>query len=1766
MKGFTGISRKERKRKEMAHRKTIVCYNSSLFCIVLVYGLFLTTVTSYTKQNVCEKNITLEVTTVCIPCDTQTSDICGGHRLLPDSKEICENTNLAIETCRWHCLRNTIKHICCPGFWGPSCLECPGGSDNPCFGNGVCEKGKCICDLKYSGAMCESCSEKSAFGPNCTECRCLNGDCDSGIHGTGECICNSGFGGSLCDEEISACEGVQCAYPKVCREDSEGNGVCKCGSGFIETEDGACQTESGCSHNPCPENSVCKDIDGDKYECSCHRDYMPSGYSCIPRNPCYTNNGGCNAQTSTCIYRSPGKRECICKAEYEESDNGECYLKDRCLQEPYVCHKYAMCQTIEDGGGIQCTCKEGYVGDGRTQCIGNLVNQITDMNDEDPVGKGRLNNFLMMLQQLYDGELTKHGNYTVFVPIDRGFSNMEQDITFNEFLKDTDRVRQILRQHIIPVRVYIDDLANNTFYTLQGNFARFFYKGKKLILKFQGASRRARVLNVFRDIRASNGLIHIVNNLMANEPEIPGNINQDFLTFIMTNPDYREFASWIAMTKAVKLFKRDNITVFLPSKTTLSLIPKNVIEFLMSKKGTGALIGLVKNHILSSKRTITDLIDTKKMYSLGRTTFRIKISSNGQIHFGPNSNLTQSDIPVKNGIVHLIDGVLFPDDLETMLPHTCDKVTYKDVHGECGLCHSNLLCLNPTDTPTDRIYKNCTYQVNLKFDYYRQKGCQRICRRKVVDRQCCKGFFGPNCEPCPGTLNSPCYSHGTCFDGITGNGTCKCKEGYGGEACWDCQQDDVFGPNCDERCTCRYGDCDRGINGNGQCKKYSCLAGFKGRNCDRPVASCSGKVSFCPAVTECLENNEFRCLCWPGYEGDGVKCTEIDPCKDPNLCHQQATCTKTGPGKSICTCNEGWVGDGHYCHVAHTCMLNTDCNHNAECQISGPGGSVCICKDGFIGDGRNCTAENPCKVNNGGCHHNALCEMTGIGERSCQCRSGFVGEGLSCFSTIMGEIRNQPDLSELSKLLVDIDYFWDENEKYTFLAPNNIAVLKFKQRASIDYWQKRSNILDLIGFHTLNGSYSMDTLRQMNQEKFKTSVAGFDVKIVTNETNVMVTTRETSAAVIKNDILSSNGFIHIIDQVLEPYLVNQKRPSISEFFNSHPQYSRFWKALQDNGLVDTLDDMDDYTLFVPNNKAMIECNQKLSFRVLSYYILPHTLMSASISDGLTMETTLGHLHQLIFNTQQHRVFVNHISMTLMDVLTIGGIMHIIDGCLQPVLHRCDTKIMETDNMSCISCDEEFTCAPEYHKVAVLKHVCSYNTPEGELLGCTALCRRLKVIPACCYGYYGPQCKECPGSADYPCSGQGVCSDGLTGSGLCTCKENFTSSDCSNCVSGNTGPDCSFKIDKCGGCGPYGECKQKSSFKWSCQCIDGYALSKQGDCRSPCMVANGGCHPNALCSFGSKQQITDKVTCSCRAGYHGDGINNCRPIINLCNMNNGNCSPRAQCTFRAPPANSTTDGQVKCECHRSFIGNGTTCNRDILSTLEYMPSMRLFFDLLILRDATKDKQRSDLIQMLEDITQNLTVFVPINGLDYNHNLTTEDVKNHIIAKKIYIDSRKEDFPSYKTLAGQSVQLQKSSSGELYLIQEDAVEIRIFETNILNMNGYIHIIETPLWHKYAAVSEVKGGGGVHQVVGIILGVFSLVLIILLIIVYKKYASNIFLCDILQRHRMTSDSEISFAHLKTHESHEMLDQIEQPLTTDIQNEIYDTEELLLEERTLD
>ncbi|XP_032117283.1 signal peptide, CUB and EGF-like domain-containing protein 1 isoform X2 [Sapajus apella] len=115
---------------------------------------------------------------------------------------------------------------------------------------------------------------------------------------------------------------------------------------------------------------------------------------------------------------------------------------------------------------------------------------------------------------------------------------------------------------------------------------------------------------------------------------------------------------------------------------------------------------------------------------------------------------------------------------------------------------------------------------------------------------------------------------------------------------------------------------------------------------------------------------------------------DVDECSEgTDDCHIDAICQNT-PKSYKCLCKPGYKGEGRQCEDIDECendYYNGGCVH--EC-INIPGNYRCTCFDGFMlaHDGHNCLDVDECQDNNGGCQQ--ICVNT-MGSYECQCHSGF---------------------------------------------------------------------------------------------------------------------------------------------------------------------------------------------------------------------------------------------------------------------------------------------------------------------------------------------------------------------------------------------------------------------------------------------------------------------------------------------------------------------------------------------------------------------------------------------------------------------------------------------------------------------------------------------------------------------------------------------------------------------------------------------------------
>ncbi|XP_016281076.1 signal peptide, CUB and EGF-like domain-containing protein 1 isoform X4 [Monodelphis domestica] len=126
----------------------------------------------------------------------------------------------------------------------------------------------------------------------------------------------------------------------------------------------------------------------------------------------------------------------------------------------------------------------------------------------------------------------------------------------------------------------------------------------------------------------------------------------------------------------------------------------------------------------------------------------------------------------------------------------------------------------------------------------------------------------------------------------------------------------------------------------------------------------------------------------PGRLTRATGAPDTDECAEgTDDCHIDAICQNT-PKAYKCLCKPGYKGEGRQCEDIDECendYYNGGCVH--EC-INIPGNYRCTCYDGFMlaHDGHNCLDVDECLDNNGGCQQ--ICVNT-MGSYECQCREGF---------------------------------------------------------------------------------------------------------------------------------------------------------------------------------------------------------------------------------------------------------------------------------------------------------------------------------------------------------------------------------------------------------------------------------------------------------------------------------------------------------------------------------------------------------------------------------------------------------------------------------------------------------------------------------------------------------------------------------------------------------------------------------------------------------
>ena len=234
---------------------------------------------------------------------------------------------------------------------------------------------------------------------------------------------------------------------------------------------------------------------------------------------------------------------------------------------------------------------------------------------------------------------------------------------------------------------------------------------------------------------------------------------------------------------------------------------------------------------------------------------------------------------------------------------------------------------------------------------------------------------------------------------------------------------------------------------------------------------------------------------------------------------------------------------------------------------------------------------------------------------------------------------------------------------FTVFAPTDQAFVDAGiDLAALDTPEGKATLSDILLYHVVSSEVPASNVTDC----MSATAANGQPLSFTVGSSVMVN----GATVIQADVGTSNGFIHVIDQVLTPTDTPNDIPRTAQCTGIHD--SLVAGVIQAE-LLETLQGTGPFTLFAPTDQAFADAGIDLAALdtpegkaaltdILLYHVIAGQIPSSAVTECLTANTVNG--NPVAF-TVGDSVMINDATVTLADVNTSNGVIHVIDKVLTP---------------------------------------------------------------------------------------------------------------------------------------------------------------------------------------------------------------------------------------------------------------------------------------------------------------------------------------------------------------------------------------------------------------------------------------------------------------------------------------------------------------------
>merc|ERR1712242_322724 len=240
---------------------------------------------------------------------------------------------------------------------------------------------------------------------------------------------------------------------------------------------------------------------------------------------------------------------------------------------------------------------------------------------------------------------------TVFAPSDDAFAKLPAGTL--ESLTPA-QAKEIVLRHVVTAKVPAAAVATGPVETIGGEIIDLIKTDEGGVqIAFGGNT----VNVVTADVEASNGVIHVIDNVILPAPPVEKSAPQDVVDVAVNAGSFTTLVKIVSDLGLVDTLNgAEALTVFAPSDEAFAKLPEGTLESLSAEDAKAIILRHVVAAKVPAAAVSTGAVDTLG----GEAIDHIKTDDGGvQIKYNGNTvNVVTADIMASNGVIHVIDNVI----------------------------------------------------------------------------------------------------------------------------------------------------------------------------------------------------------------------------------------------------------------------------------------------------------------------------------------------------------------------------------------------------------------------------------------------------------------------------------------------------------------------------------------------------------------------------------------------------------------------------------------------------------------------------------------------------------------------------------------------------------------------------------------------------------------------------------------------------------------------------------------------------------------------------------------------------------------------------------------------------------------------------------------------------------------------------------------------------------------------------------------------------